>query len=107
VVNPKTRTVRVRVEVLNFDGKLRPGDYATARITVPAIPSPVVYDPELAGKYISPMHPQVIRDEPGPCPLCGMDLVPTSQLGFATEPLPDQQVVTYPAMPSCWPATAV
>ena len=29
-VNPKTRTVRVRVEVMNFDGKLRPGDYATA-----------------------------------------------------------------------------
>ena len=25
-VQPKTRTVRVRVEVLNFDGKLRPGD---------------------------------------------------------------------------------
>lgn len=95
-VNRKTRTVRVRVEVLNFDGKLRPGDYATARITVPAIPADVVYDPALAGKYISPMHPQVIREEPGPCPLCGMDLVPTSELGFATEPFPQRRVVTVP-----------
>ncbi len=95
-VNPSTRTVRVRVEVLNFDGKLRPGDYATARVTVPAILVDEVYDPALANKYISPMHPQVIRDEPGMCPLCDMDLVPTSQLGFAAEPLPAQQVVTVP-----------
>ncbi|MBB3205036.1 Cu(I)/Ag(I) efflux system membrane fusion protein [Rhodopirellula rubra] len=95
-VNPKTRTVRVRVEIMNFDGKLRPGDYATARVTVPAIPMDQVYDPALANKFISPMHPQVIRDEPGKCPLCDMDLVPTSQLGFASQPLPMQQVVTVP-----------
>ena len=95
-VNPKTRTVRVRVEIMNFDGKLRPGDYATARVTVPAIPMDQVYDPALANKFISPMHPQVIRDEPGKCPLCDMDLVSTSQLGFAAEPLPMQQVVTVP-----------
>ncbi len=25
--------------------------------------------------YICPMHPQIIRDEPGNCPICGMDLV--------------------------------
>lgn len=95
-VSPMTRTVRVRVEVMNFDGKLRPGDYATARISVPAIPTSTVYDPALAGKYISPMHPQVIRDEPGDCPLCGMDLISTSQLGYSPEPVPAQRVVTVP-----------
>ncbi|QDV25979.1 Cation efflux system protein CusB precursor [Aureliella helgolandensis] len=95
-VNKTTRTVRVRVEVMNFDGKLRPGDYATARISVPAIPGTLVYDPALSGKYISPMHPQVIRDEPGKCPLCGMDLVSTVQLGYTLEPQPQQQVVTVP-----------
>jgi Cu(I)/Ag(I) efflux system membrane fusion protein len=26
-------------------------------------------------KYVCPMHPQFIRDQPGNCPLCGMDLV--------------------------------
>ena len=26
-------------------------------------------------KYVCPMHPQIIRDEPGNCPLCGMKLV--------------------------------
>ena len=95
-VHPITRTVQVRVEVMNYDGKLRPGDYATARIRVPAMPTDVVYDPALAGKFISPMHPQVIRDEPGTCPLCGMDLVATSQLGYATDPLPEQHVVAVP-----------
>lgn len=95
-VNPTTRTVRVRVEVMNYDGKLRPGDYATARITVPAISTDFVYDPALSGKYISPMHPQVIRDAPGECPLCGMDLVPTAELGYATEPQIQQRVVTVP-----------
>ena len=27
-------------------------------------------------KYICPMHPQIVRDVPGSCPICGMDLVP-------------------------------
>ena len=26
--------------------------------------------------YVCPMHPQVTSDEPGRCPICGMDLVP-------------------------------
>ena len=26
-------------------------------------------------KYVCPMHPQIIRDVPGSCPICGMDLV--------------------------------
>ena len=95
-VNPATRSVRVRVEMLNLDGKLRPGDYATARVSVPAIPRDQVYDPALAGKYISPMHPQVIQDMPGACPICDMELIPTTQLGFSDVPLPEQQVVTIP-----------
>ena len=27
-------------------------------------------------KFTCPMHPQIIQDAPGKCPLCGMDLVP-------------------------------
>jgi Cu(I)/Ag(I) efflux system membrane fusion protein len=27
-------------------------------------------------QYTCPMHPQIIRDEPGLCPICSMDLVP-------------------------------
>jgi Heavy metal binding domain len=31
-----------------------------------------------AGKYTCPMHPEVISDKPGACPICGMALEPTS-----------------------------
>lgn len=95
-VDPKTRTVRVRVEILNIEGKLRPGEYATARIEVPVVYSEKIYDPLLSGKYISPMHPQIIRDEPGDCPICGMDLISTEELGFSPEPVPEQRVVKVP-----------
>jgi Cu(I)/Ag(I) efflux system membrane fusion protein len=96
MVSQKTRTVSVRVEMTNFDGRLKPGDYATATIRVPAIARDEVYDPALAGKWISPMHPQIIRSEAGRCPICGMALVPTRDLGFVDAPLPDQAVLSVP-----------
>jgi Cu(I)/Ag(I) efflux system membrane fusion protein len=95
VVDPTTRTVGVRVELLN-DGRLRPGDYATATMSLPIGPQGEVYDADLAGKWISPMHPQIIRDAPGPCPICGMPLVPTSQYGFAKTPVPQAPSLVVP-----------
>ena len=29
-----------------------------------------------AARYTCPMHPQIVRDAPGQCPICNMDLVP-------------------------------
>jgi len=74
VVREATRTVRVRVNLPNPDGRLKPGMFASATIraaldaTGRAAPSP------LAGKWVCPMHPDVASDVPGACPLCGMDL---------------------------------
>jgi Cu(I)/Ag(I) efflux system membrane fusion protein len=82
-VNKKGRTVGVRVEFLNTDGRLRPGDYATASVFLPIGQRGEVYDADLAGRWISPMHPQIIRDQPGECPICGMDLVATSRYGYS------------------------
>ncbi|PQO33713.1 efflux RND transporter periplasmic adaptor subunit [Blastopirellula marina] len=95
-VDEKSRTVGVRVELKNEDGKLRPGDYAEARIEVPITPQGQVYDEQLAGKWISPMHPQIIRDAPGSCPICGMDLVPASRFGFSDEPIGRQASTVIP-----------
>ncbi len=36
-------------------------------------------------KFTCPMHPQVIKDAPGSCPVCGMDLVPVSAGGANNE----------------------
>ena len=32
-------------------------------------------------EFVCPMHPEVVRDEPGTCPICGMDLVPRETAG--------------------------
>jgi len=33
-------------------------------------------DGEKKQTYTCPMHPQIVQDKPGTCPICGMDLVP-------------------------------
>ena len=95
-VDPRNRTVGIRVEFDNERGELRPGDYAQATITVPIGPKGEIYDAELAGKWISPMHPQIIADQPGDCPICGMALVPTSRHGYADQPVDQQSALTIP-----------
>ncbi len=96
VVDESTRTVAVRVELLNERGLLRPGDYARAELIVPLGEHGQVYDADLAGKWISPMHPQIIRDEPGQCPICGMDLVSTREYGYTDAPVPQPEVLVVP-----------
>ena len=39
-----------------------------------------------AQKYRCAMHPQVVSDHPGKCPICGMDLVPVSERAAASTP---------------------
>jgi Cu(I)/Ag(I) efflux system membrane fusion protein len=41
-------------------------------------------------RYVCPMHPQIVRDVPGSCPICGMDLVERQVEAEAAE----QPVVT-------------
>lgn len=38
-------------------------------------PTPVESKPA-ATQYTCPMHPSIVQDHPGKCPICGMDLVP-------------------------------
>lgn len=38
-------------------------------------------------KFTCPMHPQILKDEPGKCPLCGMNLIP---LGGTARPEKDE-----------------
>ena len=81
-VDQQTRTVAVRVNVLNLNGRLRPGMLARAHIKTFVGIDGTTFSPELAGKWISPMHPEIIKDAPGQCDVSGMDLVPAESLGI-------------------------
>ncbi len=80
--NRQTRTVAVRVNVPNADHKLKPGMFAKANARARIAASGNVYSPEYAGKWISPMHPEIVKEHPGQCDICGMDLVPAETLGL-------------------------
>ncbi|WP_269541647.1 efflux RND transporter periplasmic adaptor subunit [Cerasicoccus fimbriatus] len=81
-VNRKTRTVPIRVNVPNKDDRLKPGMFVRAVVESRLAEDGKVYAPEFAGKWISPMHPEIVKDGPGQCDICGMDLVPAEELGY-------------------------
>ncbi len=41
-------------------------------------------NPDLMGKWISPMHPEIVKNEPGSCDICGMDLVSAESMGYVS-----------------------
>ncbi|RMG32953.1 MAG: efflux RND transporter periplasmic adaptor subunit, partial [Planctomycetota bacterium] len=84
VLDDRTRTVKVRVNVPNETGKLKPGMFVHATIHPTVAAGGRVMDPSLAGKWISPMHPEIIKDEPGVCDICGMPLVRAESLGYVS-----------------------
>ena len=84
MLNPKTRTVKVRVNVDNAGGKLKPEMFVRAVVESNLSLGGKVMDEALSGKWISPMHPEIIKDGPGDCDVCGMDLVRAETLGFVS-----------------------
>ena len=84
-LDEKTRTVRVRVNVDNFDGRLKPGMFVRARIHAKLAEGGRIVEPSLAGKWISPVHPEVVMDAAGECPICGTPLVSADSLGYVGE----------------------
>lgn len=85
VIDPQRRTARVRLRVDNEELLLKPGMFvrATARVTL-AEGGRVMSD-DFSGKWISPMHPEIIKDAPGQCDVCGMPLVSAESLGYVDE----------------------
>jgi Cu(I)/Ag(I) efflux system membrane fusion protein len=81
-LDPATRTVSVRVNVSNEENLLKPGMFVSGIVKATVAGAGRVLDPSLAGKWISPMHPEIVKDGPGQCDVCGMDLVPAEELGY-------------------------
>lgn len=87
ILDPMTRTVKVRANLANADGRLKPEMFVRAIVSVLVSGDGKVLRSELKGKWISPMHPEIVKDGPGACDVCGMPLVRAEDLGYAsTEP---------------------
>ena len=85
VLDRETRTTKIRVIVKNTDGALKPGLFVNGIVKARIYGEGKVIDTSLKGKYVGPMHPEVIQDTPGECPICEMDLVAAEDLGYITE----------------------
>lgn len=89
-LDDKSRTVRVRVNLKNPERKLKPAMYASAVIRARLRPDGSAEPTGLEGKYICPMHPEVIRDAPGKCPVCEMALERVPDLRPVRPPVKDE-----------------
>jgi Cu(I)/Ag(I) efflux system membrane fusion protein len=89
-VDPKTRTIKVRLNVPNPGEKLKPEMFVRAVVRSKIAAGGKVMDADMAGKWICPMHPSVIKNGPGKCDICQMNLVTTESLGYVKAELPDQ-----------------
>lgn len=98
VLDPKTRAVDVRVNVPNPEGRLKPGMFVRGVVRAKVAAEGKVMDPDLAGKWISPRHPEIVKDEPGECDVCGIPLVPAESLGYvAVDPDKTEAPLVIPA----------
>ncbi len=81
-LDARTRTAKVRVNLDNRRGLLKPEMFVRAKLRVSLSAGGKVIDESLAGKWVSPMHPEIVKDRPGRCDVCGMELVRAESLGY-------------------------
>lgn len=74
IVNEETRTIRVPVHVENNGHALKPGMFVSAVIRSVLAGDGTAASTGVEGKFSCPMHPQVLKDLAGACPLCDMPL---------------------------------
>jgi len=96
-LDPRTRTVKVRVNVPNADGRLKPEMLVRAIVKSRLAQNGKAMDPNMAGQWICPMHPSVVKVEKGVCDICEMDLVTTESLGYVAAEATGQAPLVIPA----------
>ncbi len=96
MVDERTRTAIVRVAVENPERRLKPGMFASAVIRTRVGEGGAVINNELAGQWVCPMHPTIVKDGPGACDLCGMDTVTAESLGVVGDPSTAREPLVIP-----------
>jgi Cu(I)/Ag(I) efflux system membrane fusion protein len=97
VLNARTRTIKLRVNVENPDNKLKPEMFVRAVVRAKVAQGGMVMDPEMAGKWVCPMHPSIVKTEASICEKCGMDLVTTESLGYVKVGVPKKAPLVIPS----------
>ena len=69
----------------NTSGKLKPGLFVRAVIHTGTTSDGQKLDLYLAGKWVCPMHPEIIKAKAGRCDKCGMRLLRTEKLGYVNK----------------------
>jgi len=85
ILNDRTRTVKIRVNVQNSDGKLKPGMFVKAIVRSQVASGGRIMDAGLVGKWICPMHPEIVKETSGICDICQMPLVTTESQGYVSD----------------------
>lgn len=94
---PRERPGRFRLRTLLVVAVLSAaGSALLMNLAAPRGPSADETEPvgEQSSRYQCPMHPSVVQDHPGDCPICGMRLVKV-ELPAATEPDAGERIVRF------------
>jgi len=82
ILTQETRTVKIRVNAANQEMRLKPGMFVRAVARAQVATAGRVMDTALAGKWMCPMHPDVVKDAADKCDICEMPLMRTESLGY-------------------------
>ena len=82
IVNEKTRTVQVRLNVDNSSGVLKPGMFTNGIVKAKIDSHGQALGKDLAGMWVCPMHPEEVHEQQGVCSICGMKLESAESLGY-------------------------
>lgn len=82
----RSRTARLRIEVPNPRGELRPEMLVRAKVRARIGADGRALGTAIDGSFACPMHPGERSDEPGDCSICGMPLEPLADLASGFVP---------------------
>lgn len=99
-VDKNSRTIKIRINVDNEEQRLKPGMFATAWVHARLSEHGTALDQNLVGLYICPMHHELVKNQPGICDICGMDLEPSEEV------VPSQDEEAQKVAPLLIPRTA-
>jgi Cu(I)/Ag(I) efflux system membrane fusion protein len=88
MLHMSTRTVKLRVEADNPDLQLKPHMFVSATLEATINAEGQVIRPEWVGKYICPVHPTKVFDEPTRCPRSKQLAKPPQAYGYAASEEP-------------------